>query len=106
MKCAQLTRRADVASQFQDRIGSISVIGSVARVVLQVVRPGNEPVNCRIHEGENGGQCVKHGEVELLSEAGHVGGKRHELDEEALDAALIVLGIRVVEMRKGPGLQS
>jgi hypothetical protein len=106
VQCGRLTRRADIASQLQHILWSISVIGSVARVVLQVVRSGNEPVDCRVHEGEDGGQCVKHGEVELLSEAGHVGGKRHELDKEALDAALIVLGVRVVKMGEGPGLQS
>jgi hypothetical protein len=42
----------------------------------------------------------------LLSKAGHVSRKRHELDEKAFDATLVVLGVRVVEMGEGPRLQA
>lgn len=67
---------------------------------------GNEPVDCGVHESEDGRQCVKHGEVKLLSKAGHVTREGHELDEEPFNTALVILRIRVVEVSECPGLRT
>lgn len=105
MSCAILTGRADVATRLEHRFRSISIIGCITRIISQAVRSDNEPVNRRVHESEDGRQGVEHGEVELLSKTGHVSRKRHELDEKAFDATLVVLGVRVVEMGEGPRLE-
>lgn len=66
---------------------------------------GDEPVDSRVHEGKDGRGRVEHGEVELLAQAGHVGGQRHAPDDPSFDAALEVLLVGIVEMGKGPRLQ-
>lgn len=64
----------------------------------------HKPVNDRVHEGEDGRHRVKQGEVELLAQAAHISGKRHEPDQQRLDATTHLAGVGIVQVRKGPGL--
>jgi hypothetical protein len=73
---------------------------SVSLVLLSC----DEPVNGRVHEAEDVGSGVEHGEVKLLAQAAHVVRKRHSPDDPFLDATLGVT-VRVIEMGECPGLQ-
>lgn len=64
--------------------------------------PRNEPVDRRIHKGEDDSSNVKHGEVKLLAQASQVSGQRHETNDPPFNASIDFLWIRIVQVGEGP----
>lgn len=62
---------------------------------------GDEEVDDRVREGKDHCRSVKHGEVELLPEAGHVPRQRHGSDEHALET-IDVVRVGIVQVGEGP----
>lgn len=73
---------------------------------ISIVWASNEPIYHGIHESEDGGGGIEHGEVELFAETAHIGRQRNELEYEALDTAFVVFRVGMVEMRVSPALDT
>lgn len=76
-------------------------VGRVSGIMLG----GDEPVDCRVHEGKDRRHRVEQSKVELLSKAGHIAWKRHGRDDPSLDAIFDIFSMGVVQVGEGPGLK-
>lgn len=68
------------------------------------MRSRNEPVDYRIHKGEDDCSSIKQREVKLFAQAGQISGQRHDSDDEPLKTTIYLFQIWVVQVGKSPAL--